>query len=483
MTLLFFAVVHLLLWLSVLLSCRGGLALLSALFGVDLSAAEIVLSPGNPSFLLGSGICAWLLLEPLWLLQRTLLYLDSVLGSSGADLRTTWDAIKVAESANRRRAEGVHPARDVGPLVALGALLLLTLASATPGATQTLPAGDSEQQLLSYALHLETLADEVDALIMAEGVGDVRDPFSPDEAEALELLQRTLESDGSTTLLLPSGLSIQVDLRPGLPPGEGQFSTQEAADTLLAHAVRLRASSAFARELTSPGGSAPLSSPNLQDLLAEELLSADYSLAVRTREERGEGVPLLQRFFEWLEEWFEGHQPPETQPPPSTNLRLPTKLVVGVALGLFAIFALLLGWVVRRSGDGPKVPGESDVGRSGSPMLPDARSRSVDSWVAMAEASARAGEYREAIRSLFLAVLAQLEGRREIEYRPSASNGEHLTTFCGPSPRRDQFVLAVFSFELAWFGGKPAQGGDWDRMFKHCAQLLGTEEIEGDEGA
>jgi hypothetical protein len=480
MTLLFFAVVHLLLWLSVLLSCGGALALLSALSGVDLSAAEIVLSPENPSFLLGSGIFAWLLLEPLWLLQRTLLYLDSVLGSSGADLRTTWDAIKVAESTGRRRAEGGRPAPGAGPLVGLGGLLLLTIASVTPAAAQTLPAGDSEQQLLSYAAHLETLADAVDALILT---GDVGDLSPPEEAAPLKLLQRTLESDGSTTLLLPSGLSIQVDLRPGLPPREDEVSIQEAADTLLALAVRLRASSDFARALASPGGPPPQPSPDLHELLAEELLSAEYSLTVRTREDRGEGVPLLQRFFEWLEEWLEGHKPPVTQPPPGASLHLPTKLVVGVALGLFAIFALILGGVVRRSGDGPKTPGGAALPSPSSQVLPDARSRTVASWVAMAEASARAGEYREAIRSLFLAVLAQLEGVREIEYRPSASNGEHLSTFSGPSPRRDRFVLAVFSFELAWFGGNPAQEGDWDRMFAHCTLLLGIEETGGDARA
>lgn len=476
-TLLFFGGVHLLVWLSVLLSCGGGLTLISALFGVDFSAAALVLSPQNPSFLFGSGIFAWLLLEPLWLLQRTLLYLDSVLGSSGADLRTRWDAIKAAAPPGRRRAEGGQPSGVAGPLVALGALLFFTLVSTTPGAAQTPPVGDSEAQLISYALRLETLADVVDAAL-APGLSAVLGDSVPlQDPQAIEDLRRTIAGERATVLSLPSGLAVRVDLRPGLPPLTDGADSDADLDTLFLLSGRLRAAAAFARALASTVE--PMAQPpsNLRGLLAEELSSGDYSVAVRAREQRGEGPPLLGRFFEWLKQWLEGYRPDEVPPPPATNLRLPTKLVVGVALGLFAAFALLLGWFARRRADDSASLPDHVSAAAGPAALPDARSRSVDSWTALAQASARSGNHREAIRELFLAVLAQLELRREIEYRPSASNGEHLATFSGPDRRRDQFVFAVFAFEIAWFGGQPTAGGDWDRMLAHCALLFSPEDM------
>lgn len=498
-TLVFFGGVHFLLWLSVLLTCRGGVALISALFGVDLSTAELVFSPSNVPFLLGSGICAWLLLEPLWLLQRSLLYLDSVLGVSGVDLRETWEAIK-ADSKQPHASGGTPASRGLGATVgvALAALSLITLGCPGQAEARVLSLQDqaaeqsSRHQLITYAARMEALA----AAVAERTPGD---PFlsSPRDDSALhidsEALGELLAQEGVLSVVLPGGAEVRLAPRAAIPPGANGTSGDVSRARAEVLAERLREAGAFARNLAAPpepdteflrrgtsakvdapGASVPMSSRDLdlRAMLTEELRRDGYSTTVRARERRDENNPLVERFFEWLEGWFEGHEIEDTSPYQGSQIRLPAKAVVVSALTLFAVFAVVWGWLARgRVENGGRAPAE-EARDSAASALPDARSRSVASWQDLAERAAVSGDHREAIRSLFLAVLAMLEGLREIEYRPSSSNGEHLNTFSGASSRRDNFELAVLSFELAWFGGQGAQAVDWERMLRFCSPLL-----------
>ena len=492
----FFGLVHFLVWLSVLLSCRGGVVLISALFGVDLSMAELVFSPANVPFLLGSGICAWLLLEPLWVLQRSLLYLDSVLGVSGADLRDAWESIKsVAEHppAPGGSVEGGRPGASLATaFAALSLVFFCGPAHAETLAEEPTAEASLREQLITYAVGMEALAEAVVALTPSD-----RPPSLPgDGSEAPidgEALRALLADEGVLSVVLSGGVEVRLDPRAavspsakGVPPDLSQASAEGLAE-------RFREAGAFARGLANPdeptaglrlsgasatsdvAGAGEPTSPLARDLgamLAQELRRDEYSLAVRQREHRTEKTRLSDRLFEWLEDWFEGHEQEESTPHQGPPIRLPTKTVVVSALMLFAVLAVGWGWAARGRGHGDLRPSEATRTKIGESTLPDARSRTVESWRALAERSALSGDHREAIRSLFLGVLAMLEGLREIEYRPSSSNGEHLTTFSGTPSRRDNFALAVLSFELAWFGGQGAQAVDWERMLRLCDPLL-----------
>jgi hypothetical protein len=468
-TLLFFGVLHLLLWLTTMLACSGGIELISALFGVDVGRAHAVLTPSNSSFFFGCGILAWLLLEPLWLLQRSLMYLDVVLGASGADLRASWAAIK-ADSAGR-------PSGDRG--LRRPVLILLLFAglgfAGSPGEAAAEDSGSAHEfpdPIEVYAASLEALAIEVDQALSSSDPSDGRD---------LGNFVDQLKDRGQWVFLLPEGGELQLDLRPALGPDVLGRDDAENRETLRAFESRLRAAAAAALRGARPA--LPTTASAAQDprsLLAEELQRGGYSLVTRTREERVAGPSVLERLFEWLEEWFEGYEPEPEPQWEGPTLQLPMSWVFGIGLTLFALFALIFGWFARRRqvGEAGTFP-DPGLGGSGSP-LPDARSRSVTAWRSLAEASAAAGQFRDAIRSLFLAVLAQLEERREIEYRPSASNGEHLHSFSGSQLRRDCFVLAVISFEIAWFSGQGAGGVDWQQMRQRCDPLLGlADNIEG----
>jgi len=496
-TLVLFGGVHVLVWLSVLLSCRGGVFLISALFGVDLTTAEVVFSPSNISFLLGSGIFAWLLLEPLWILQRSLLYLDSVLGASGADLRRAWEAIR-AGAPHPPTWERANGGGAAGATVAtlLAALSLVTLGCpdrAQAQAAEPLANDSARLQLLSYATAMEAMADDVGALIPAvsdlESLGE--DGEAPIDGEALRDL---LAREGAvSSVVLTGGGEVLFDLRAALPPGVKGIPREVSQARAATLAERIRQAGDFARELAIPAESDPdllghstlgtvdvevsglpvrAAETDLRAMLVEELRREGYSLTIRERERRSGPSPFLERLFEWIEEWFEGRQSEESTSSYGSPVRLPTKAVVVSALILFAVLAVVWGWVARRRGGDTDLSSQERPRDAANPSLPDARSRSVDSWRDLAERAALSGDHREAIRSLFLAVLAMLEELREIEYRPSASNGEHLTTFSGASSRRESFALAVLSFEVAWFGGHGAQAVDWERMLRLCAPLL-----------
>jgi len=466
-TLLLFVLLHCLLWVTVLAASKSSLYLVSALFGVDVGHAQAVFSMGNSSFVFGSGILAWLLLEPLWLLQRTLLYLDAILGASGADLRASWTTIQ------NERGSPTTPPVLAGLLILFAVLSPWSVSAQAEEvsgfAAETIEAGQVgtlSMQYEAYAADLESLAGVIDQQV---------EEYAATGSADIGPTRTRLEYEGGWVFADSDGRTFEVELLPTLHAAPEHLDDPEAAERMRSLAEELRSSAEFARSLAQEAaGAAESGQIDVRSHLEDELQSGGYSLAVRTMEERPEGQSILLQFFEWLEEWLEGTSPdPEpSQPNPGLDFELPLKWVVGVALAAFALFALAFGFAARRhqeEGAGAELPADEERAAAN---LPDARSKPVASWLKMAESAASRGDYREAIRSLFLAVLARLEELREIDYKPSASNGEHLFSFSGTELRRQSFTLAVLSFELAWFSGRGTVAPDWDRMRRDCTPLL-----------
>jgi hypothetical protein len=108
--------------------------------------------------------------------------------------------------------------------------------------------------------------------------------------------------------------------------------------------------------------------------------------------------------------------------------------------------------------------------------LPQPQERSVTEWWRQAEELARAGQYLEAVRAVYLAVLSLLHRQQLLRYEPTRTNGEYVR-IVKLAPQAPPSVVGPFEeltnrFELKWYGERTCEAGD----FQACRGL--GEEIQ-----
>lgn len=469
-SLLFFVVLWLFGWVALLLGVQILVWLLRALLGMDVGLLSRALGPGNECFVIGCALLSALLLDPLWSLQRVLIYVDARMGQSGADLVARWDILRGGTGEPQPSSSGRGGAQ-------LGALAVLVLfLGAVGGALSPAQAAEpGPSELRNYARWVDSIRDEL---------GGAMEDYELSGYESLEAEQSQLELVGEWTFTLPGG--EQITILPGstgesLPP---RILSPETASETLEVSARLGRSASYARalatEIESTVGGGAARDPRA--LLEEELSQAGYEGATSAPRIEREALPFLERMSAWLEDFFGPLDGPEPAPNPTrSRLSFPAKWVVGFALlfMLLLVFALAFVALRDRSAWGrPQLPEGEQGEESLAAPLPDARTRTPLGWEGLADRYASEGMYREAVRTLFLAVLARLDQRREIHYSQASTNGEHLSSFEGPSGRRRSFARAILSFELAWFGGAPVGAGSWESMKGDCSGLLLAPEAE-----
>jgi hypothetical protein len=86
----------------------------------------------------------------------------------------------------------------------------------------------------------------------------------------------------------------------------------------------------------------------------------------------------------------------------------------------------------------------------------DEPERTLDEWLALAEAHEREGRFREAVRALYLACLLKFDEKNVARFVRSQTNWEHLARI-EASPRLPaglDFRQATKAFDLVWYGHK-----------------------------
>jgi len=454
---LLFGALSLMAWFNVLLGAQVGVFLTRAFLGADVSLLARLFGLGNEVFVLGSLVVALLLLEPLWGIQRTLVYLDARLGQSGADLTERWRMLP------RRK----RPAASALVLLVLGGLLVgPRLASAQQ--QWTLNHTDLDQ----YADELDYARDQLDQAI---------DGYATSGFEDLSTVRSVLQgATGWQVLQLPDGSGFTVDgqlLAEELPTWihtDGTLLQAQRLSRRLAQAVEV------VRTIAAPGTAEEPSMPP-EVLLAQEFADGSYDIDeadVAGDEFRG---GLQERFRGWWEELIRGldrqRAPPPSQPTAPSLPGFDGRIVVAAVAIILAILVLVffLSQSLRIAVRAPeaRLPA-TELGGD----LPDARQRTPTGWRAHGDKLAAEGLFDQAIRALFLAVLARLDRTREIEYRQERTNGEHLRTFRGASARLKRFAVATGRFEVAWYGDRPVTREHYAAMVSACEPLL-TRDPEG----
>jgi len=426
--------VGLLVWANLVAGANIVVVLLRALTGVDAGVLAAAVSPTNGAFLITAAIFAGLIVEPLWAVVRALLYLDARLGRSGADLTDRWSA------AISRRGGGV-------------ALAVALLLSASPGRADD---GVTPEE---YADRLARHRAEVDEAVAAyagsgwESLGALHD-----EADLTELVG------------LPGGDSVFVDGSVLL----GELPREIHSDGTRADAVRtadtLARAEAAARAL---GRSTPAQGPSAEALLDRVLAEGDIDQSVRGATADRRRDSLREKIASWWDSLFV-EEPVASR---RTRSSLPFDLRwVGAAAALLAVAALLVLLGVRFADPAARLRlRDRSVQGPGLSALPDARSRTPGGWTESARALRDQGRLREAVRAHFLAVLAALDRRREIDYRPEHTNGALLRGYRGDAAGLERFEWATGAFERAWYGEDDPDLPQVQAMEAACAPLVHPE--------
>jgi hypothetical protein len=117
-----------------------------------------------------------------------------------------------------------------------------------------------------------------------------------------------------------------------------------------------------------------------------------------------------------------------------------------------------------------KRPGQSKASLPAQETLPEA---SV--LLERAAQAAAAGEYSQALRFAFLALLASLQSDGMLRYDPSRTNREYEQDLKHESEILSVFHQVARPYERVWYGRYPADRPEVERVFVLCRRLVGKE--------
>jgi hypothetical protein len=151
---------------------------------------------------------------------------------------------------------------------------------------------------------------------------------------------------------------------------------------------------------------------------------------------------------------------------------------VVVALALVVVY-LLRARAARRA------RAAAAAGGAASPPEIDLEADSVqadaleeDAWLALAQEKVSAGEYRLAVRAVFLACLSHLAERKLVRLRRSKSNRDYARELAmrahGAALVRQAFGDGIAVFERTWYGDHPATASEVEAMRSNFQQMAGA---------
>ena len=140
-------------------------------------------------------------------------------------------------------------------------------------------------------------------------------------------------------------------------------------------------------------------------------------------------------------------------------------LLGGLALAVVVV-GIFLYLTAPRSPRKPKP--ETVAGTEKSQPESDARQVLEESPASLwrqAETLASEGQFRDAVRILYLAVLALLHRQHLIRFEPTRTNGEYVRQVRlseqAPPELHEPFARLTHQFEMAWYGERPCESGDY----------------------
>ena len=182
---------------------------------------------------------------------------------------------------------------------------------------------------------------------------------------------------------------------------------------------------------------------------------------------------LWNQFTRWLSKLFPRMKPLQ----PGTGQSL-SKIAQVIVLGLSLLLIAFLAWKFlprylrnRRSKKRGKKPEARIV--LGERLEPD---QTAADLLEQAEALARSGDLRGAIRKAYIALLCELGDRKVISLAQHKTNRDYLMSVRTRSSLYEPMRRLTFSFERHWYGFVPPAPHDWDEFRVGCRKAVTSNE-------
>ncbi|MFY1831114.1 DUF4129 domain-containing protein [Myxococcus fulvus] len=429
------------------------------LLGVDLTFAERYASLDNMPWLLFLAALTFTLFEPVRAAAATLLLVDGRVRQEGLDLLA---AAQQLPTRSTGRPLGHRSAAMLAVLLGLG-LLTGTPARAQEDAPRAPVTSSREavRRLGQVAAVCEGEGPEEDARFEKLGA------LGTGERGKLDRLVRAVERQAYDDEDCDSALGT---LEQGLEQGSRTVQAQAAVDA--------RQASARARDI--------LARP-------EFVVAPPVEKAAEEPPEPTQPPDWWRRFTTWLGEFlkklFKREEAPPTRnftPPVVSGGAVANTLVVviaglTVAVLVYVLWSALKKNVRRKAGEGLEVStldASTLAGDAGHAL-----SRPPEGWAQLADELAAKGEYREAVRSLYLALLSRLHRDGAILYDVTLSNWDYLSQFKGRLEWKPRFRELTLRFDFAWYGNTPVGSSGYQEFRALSAPMLAAPTPQEAAGA
>jgi hypothetical protein len=409
------------------------------LLAIDLTFAERFASLDNASWVTFLAALTFTLFEPIKAAAATLLLVDGRVRQEGLDLLAA-----VQQLPARGRARSVQSAALVLLCVLLGGTAARAEVSEKP-----LPRPELRQRLEAVAQHCGYEGED-----LQEGL-DAADSLSQAEAAKLQRLLRTVEH---------------------LAHDEEDC---EAAATVLDQGLALTQETA---SLEQSAPDARTAAERARNILSRPEFAEAPPPPEKAKEEPAPEEPpgWWRRFTDWLGELlkklFERDEAPPRSQPSFTAVSgagaANVLVVIVIGLVLAVLVALLLRALGQRQKDESaqlEVSTLDSMALAQDPM--SALARPPEGWAHLADELAAKGQYRDAVRSLYLALLSRLHREGAILYDSTLSNWDYLRQFKGRREWLPPFRELTHRFDFAWYGNLPV-GADGYRDFRSLTAPL-----------
>lgn len=444
---------HLLALLFLMANLHGavmlGLLLGHSLLALDLSFIDHFASLSHALYDLGLWGLAQLLLDPVRCATSALVLADARVRREGFDLL-----------AMLRRLRESRAARAA--LVILLLLLSpegLSRAASCPGAVPS--AARSQPQ----AIDVDARRDPLPALREVAKQLDLQD--DPAVQQGLQRAARLPRAEAAKLNPLLRRLERRLD-------ADTDAEDQAARD-------ELRLALGEAGRVASAGQTLP-ADPRFaaQQILAQDEFKAAAPASAQAPDAPEATAPpgWWARFWKWVGRQLvkllqaRGDHTPEPQGAAVTGEV--ARWVTWVLVGLAGVVLLLLGaqWLTRRRPE-EAAAGQGGAGAgAGAGDAVDALAKPAWVWGGEAEALASQGRFREAMRALYLALLASLHRKGAIDYHPTLSNWDYCDHFRGEASELAPFRELTLRFDFSWYGRLGADQAGYTSFRSLCAPLL-----------
>lgn len=330
--------------------------------------------------------------------------------------------------------------------------LIFFLASAA----HAIPLSEYHQHIRQAVTALDTLAqsDENESATAyaardVETVRRVRNLIPPAEA---------VESSGASLNVDNSWLHQELD--------DYAAEKSKARYELLKRITeRLKALDDRIAELEKPATGTSASKADESRRLEEILKRPEYAYQVK---QKNALTRLLERLLEWIRSWF---PKPKPLSPGGAGIvsRIMQWVVIILALGvLLYVLTLFLPRVFSNRRPQKKRKEKARI-VLGETLEPDQSARDL---LSEAEALARRGELRAAIRRAYIALLVELGDRKIISLAQHKTNRDYLRTMREIEPLYRNVKQLTDSFERHWYGLAQASESDWQAFRAAYNQAL-----------